>query len=43
MHDRRKRATQETQPKKGKPAEIPVPKRGEFDKLIEKAEKPPKK
>jgi len=35
--------TQQTQPKKGKPIEIPVPKRGEFDRLLAKAEKPPKK
>jgi len=32
--------TQQTQPKKGKPVTVPVPKRSEFDKLIEKAEKP---
>ena len=28
---------QKTQPKKGKPVEIPVPKRSEFDRLIDKA------
>ena len=33
--------TQKTQPKKGKPVEIPVPKRSEFDRLLAKAEKPP--
>jgi hypothetical protein len=31
---------QQTQPKKGKPVEIPVPKRSEFDRLIERARKP---
>jgi len=42
--------SQKTQPKgrdeKGdpvKPADIPVPKRSEFDRLLDKAEKPPKK
>lgn len=42
--------TQRTQPKgrddKGEPAkpiDIPVPKRSEFDRLLAKAEKPPKK
>jgi len=35
--------TQKTQPKKGKPVEIPVPKRSAFDRLLKKAEKPPKK
>ncbi len=34
--------TQKTQPKKGKPVEIPVPKRSEFDRLLAKAEKPSK-
>jgi hypothetical protein len=32
--------TQKTQPKKGKPVEIPVPKRGEFDALIKKVARP---
>jgi len=31
--------TQKSQPKKGKPIEIPVPKRSEFDRLLAKAEK----
>jgi len=31
---------QTTQPKKGKPVEIPVPKRSAFDKLLKKAERP---
>jgi hypothetical protein len=31
--------SQKTQPKKGKPIEIPVPKRSEFDKLLKQAEK----
>jgi hypothetical protein len=35
--------TQKTQPKKGKPVEIPVPKRSDFDKLLERAEKRPAK
>lgn len=34
--------TQKSRPKKGKPADIPVPKRSEFDRLLAKAEKPPK-
>ena len=29
--------TQETQPKKGKPITIPVPKRKDFDKLLKRA------
>ena len=37
------RKTQQSQPKKGKPMNIPVPKRSEFDRLLDKAEKPPKK
>ena len=32
---------QKTRPKKGKPIEIPVPKRGDFDKLLNKAAKRP--
>lgn len=39
--DRRK--TQRTRPAKGKPIDIPVPKRSEFDKLVEKAAKGSKK
>jgi len=35
--------TQQSQPKKGKPVEIPVPKRSEFDRLLAKATKPSKK
>jgi hypothetical protein len=42
MGDSRK-PTQRTQPKKGKPVEIPVPKRSEFDKLLDRAEKRPAK
>lgn len=30
---------QKTRPKKGKPVEIPVPKRSEFDALLKKATK----
>jgi hypothetical protein len=33
--------TQRTQPKKGKPVEIPVPKRSDFDELLGRAEKRP--
>jgi len=40
---RDKGKTQKTQPKKGKPVEIPVPKRSAFDKLLRRAEKSPKK
>ena len=43
MADEKERPTQKTQPKKGVPVEIPVPKRSDFDRLIEKAEKPPRK
>jgi hypothetical protein len=35
-----KRPTQKTRPKKGKPVEIPVPKRNAFDKLLKKAAQP---
>ncbi len=34
------RPKQKTQPKKGKPIEIPVPKREDVDSLIRKAAKP---
>lgn len=33
--------TQRTQPAKGKPVEIPVPTRGEFDELVRKVAGPP--
>ena len=41
MTDEEQRAqpTQQTQPKKGKPVEIPVPKRGAFEKVLRRAEK----
>ena len=39
---RKPERTQKTKPKKGKPVEIPVPKRSEFDRLLAKAEKQPK-
>lgn len=42
MVDKGSQPTQKTQPKKGKPVDIPVPKRSEFDRLLEKAEKPTK-
>jgi len=32
---------QKTHPKKGKPVEIPVPKRSDFDKLLKRAEESP--
>jgi hypothetical protein len=35
--------TQETQPKKGPPAEIPIPKRGDFSCDLEKLAKPRKR
>lgn len=38
----RKARKQLTQPKKGKPVEIPVPKRDTIDKLLKKAAKPTK-
>jgi len=39
MADDKTAPTQKTKPKKGKPVEIPVPKRSEFDKLLKRAEK----
>jgi hypothetical protein len=35
------KATQKTTPKKGKPVDIPVPTKGDFDALIKKAAKGP--
>jgi hypothetical protein len=32
--------TQKTRPKRGKPIEIPVPKRSAFDKVVKKAAQP---
>ena len=32
---------QKTRPAKGKPIDIPVPKRDDFDKLLDKAASPP--
>ncbi len=40
MTEDKRQPTQETHPKKGKPVEIPVPKRSEFDRVLAKAEKP---
>lgn len=40
MAARKREPTQKTQPKKGKPVEIPVPKRRDFDRLLAKASKP---
>ena len=34
---------QKTRPKKGKPIEIPVPKRGDFERLVNRAAKKPAK
>jgi hypothetical protein len=34
---------QTTRPKKGKPIEIPVPKRDAFDALLRKAQEPPRR
>jgi hypothetical protein len=42
MSDERERR-QKTRPKKGKPVEIPVPKRSDFDRLLKRAEKRPAK
>jgi hypothetical protein len=39
MADRKPQPTQKSQPKKGKPIDIPVPKRSDFDKLLKRAEK----
>jgi hypothetical protein len=39
----RREPTQKTKPKKGRPVEIPVPKRSDFDRLLKRAEKPPKR
>ncbi len=39
MADEKREPTQKTQPKKGKPVEIPVPKRSEFDRLLKRAAK----
>jgi len=41
MADKRE-PTQKTKPKKGKPIEIPVPKRTEIDRLLKKAARPKK-
>ena len=38
MTQDKREPTQRTQPKKGKPVEIPVPKRSDFDKLLKRAE-----
>ncbi len=35
----RQKPKQKTRPAKGKPIDIPVPKRGDFDKLLDKAAK----
>jgi hypothetical protein len=40
MADKKPEPTQRSRPKEGKPIEIPVPKRGEVDSLLERAMKP---
>jgi hypothetical protein len=37
------RRTQKTRPKKGKPVEIPVPKRAEIEGMLKQAAKPEKR
>lgn len=37
--DKKPQPTQKTQPKEGKPIEVPVPKRSDFDKVLERAMK----
>ena len=37
MAQGKREPTQKTRPKKGKPIEIPVPRREDFDKLLRKA------
>jgi hypothetical protein len=39
MAQDKREPTQRTQPKKGEPIEIPVPKRSDFDKLVKRAAK----
>jgi hypothetical protein len=39
MAERKPERMQKTQPKKGKPVEIPIPRREAFDKLLKRAEK----
>jgi hypothetical protein len=39
MAENVEKATQKPQPKKGKPIDIPVPKRSDFDKLLKRAGK----
>ena len=40
MPEAKREPTQRTRPKKGKPIEIPVPKRSVFEKLLKRAETP---
>jgi hypothetical protein len=42
MAQDKREPTQRTQPKKGKPIDIPVPKRSVFDRLLKRAEQPAK-
>jgi hypothetical protein len=39
MAQDKREPTQRTKPKKGKPIDIPVPKRSDFDRLLKRAEK----
>jgi len=39
----KRQPTQKSRPKKGKPIEIPVPKRRDFEKLLKRAAKPVRK
>jgi hypothetical protein len=43
MAQDKREPTQRTQPKKGKPVEIPVPKRSDFDRLLKLATRPRRK
>jgi hypothetical protein len=43
MPEAKREPTQRTRPKKGKPVEIPVPKRSVFEKLLKRAEELPKR
>jgi hypothetical protein len=42
MADEKREPTQKTQPKKGRPVEIPVPKRGDVMRALRKVARPKK-
>lgn len=42
MADKKPQRTQKTKPAEGKPIEIPVPKRKDIEKLLERATKKPR-